>query len=107
MMKKKLLDMVRTTLTDTSPMDIKHENRVDQESQLKMANAKKRWLIEYQAEREKKREFIRQNVLAQGLDLTKLTEKMSKTKDTVIPSVDDYNLDDLRNMVEELQMEEK
>jgi len=59
MMKKKLLDMVRTTLTDTSPMDIKHENRVDQESQLKMANAKKKWLIEYQAEREKKREFIR------------------------------------------------
>ena len=106
-MKKKLLDMVRTTLTDTSPMDIKHENRVDQESQLKMANAKKKWLIEYQAEREKKREFIRQNVLAQGLDLTKLTEKMSKTKDTVIPSVDDYNLDDLRNMVEELQLEDK
>jgi hypothetical protein len=32
---------------------------------------------------------------------------MSKTKDTLIPSVDDYNLDDLRNMVEELQLEDK
>lgn len=64
MMKKKLMDMVRTTLTDVSPQDIKHENRVDQESNLKMANAKKKWLIDYQAEREKKREFIRQNVLA-------------------------------------------
>jgi hypothetical protein len=107
MMKKKLMDMVRTTLTDTSPQDIKHENRVDQESNLKMANAKKKWLIDYQAEREKKREFIRQNVLAQGLDLSKLTEKMQKTKDTIIPSVDDHTLDDLRNMVEELQLEEK
>ena len=47
MMKKKLYDIVRTTLTDTSPLDIKHENRVDQESQLKMANAKKKWLIDY------------------------------------------------------------
>ena len=59
MMKKRLMDMVRTTLTDTSPQDIKHENRVDQESNLKMANAKKKWLIDYQVEREKKREFIR------------------------------------------------
>ena len=76
MMKKKLIDMMRTTLTDASPQDIRHENRVDQESQLKMANAKKKWLIEYQAEREQKREFIRQHVLAQGLDLQKLQEKM-------------------------------
>ena len=45
-------------------------------------------------------------MLAQGLDLTKLTEKMSKTKDTVIPSVDDYNLEDLRNMVEEMKLED-
>jgi hypothetical protein len=59
MMKKKLMDLVRTTLTETSPQDIKHENRVDQESNLKMANAKKKWLIDYQVEREKKREFIR------------------------------------------------
>ena len=58
-MKKKLMDLVRTTLTETSPQDIKHENRVDQESNLKMANAKKKWLIDYQVEREKKREFIR------------------------------------------------
>ena len=82
MMKKKLMDMVRirTTLTDTSPQDIKHENRVDQESNLKMANAKKKWLIDYQAEREKKNDYIRQNVLAQGLDLTKLMEKLTAGK---------------------------
>jgi len=29
-----------------------------------MANAKKKWVIEYQAEREKKREYIRENVAA-------------------------------------------
>jgi hypothetical protein len=46
-MKKKLRDIIRTTLTETSPKDIAHENRVDQESQLKMANAKKKWLIDY------------------------------------------------------------
>jgi hypothetical protein len=79
-MKKKIFDMVRTTLTDASPMDIKHENRVDQESQLKMANAKKKWLIDYQAEREKKHEYIRQNVKAQGLGIEKLMEKMQNTK---------------------------
>ena len=32
---------------------------------------------------------------------------MQKSKDTIIPSVDDHTLDDLRNMVEELQLEEK
>ena len=58
-MKKKLRDIIRTTLTEASPKDIAHENRVDQESQLKMANAKKKWLIDYQAEREKKNEYIR------------------------------------------------
>ena len=41
-----------------------------------MANAKKRWLIEYQAEREKKREYIRENVNAKGLDSSKLLVKL-------------------------------
>ncbi len=56
---KKFMNIVRTTLTDTTGQDIAHESKVDQESQLKMANAKKRWLIDYQADREKKREYIR------------------------------------------------
>ena len=58
-MKKKLQNIIRTTLTETTPKDIAHENRVDAESNLKMANAKKKWLIEYQAEREKKNDYIR------------------------------------------------
>ena len=47
MFKKKLTSFLRTTLTDTNEKDIKHEYKVDAESNLKMANAKKRWLIDY------------------------------------------------------------
>ena len=46
-MKKKLFNIVRTTLTDTTGQDIQHETKTDRESQLKMANAKKVWLLEY------------------------------------------------------------
>lgn len=63
-MKKKLTNIIRTTFTETGAEDIKHEMKVDRESQVKMANAKKSWLIDYQEEREKKREYIRQNVTA-------------------------------------------
>ena len=45
-----------------------------------MANAKKTWLIEYQQEREAKREYIRKNVVAEGLDLSALLQKMQDTK---------------------------
>jgi hypothetical protein len=45
-----------------------------------MANAKKAWLLDYQVEREKKREYIKEHVLAQGLDESKLLEKMQSTK---------------------------
>jgi hypothetical protein len=58
-MKKKFTNLLRTTLTDANHQDIQHEGKVDQESQLKMANAKKRWLIDYQQDREKKREYMR------------------------------------------------
>lgn len=43
---------------------------------VKVANAKKAWLMDYQEEREKKREYIRQHVTAQGLDEGKLLKKM-------------------------------
>ena len=59
MFKKKLTNLLRTTLTDTTGQDIQHEGKVDQETQVKMANAKKRWLIDYQQDREKKREYMR------------------------------------------------
>lgn len=72
-----------------------------------MANAKKKWLIDYQAEREKKHEYIRQNVKAQGLGIEKLMEKMQNTKQTIIPSVDDYTLEELKNIIEELHQENK
>lgn len=72
-----------------------------------MANAKKKWLIDYQAEREKKNDYIRQNVLAQGLDLTKLMEKLTADKHFVIPSVDNHTLDELKNIVEEMVEEDR
>jgi len=56
---RKFTNLLRTTLTDTNNKDIEHEGKVDADSQLKMANAKKRWLIDYQQDREKKKEYIR------------------------------------------------
>jgi hypothetical protein len=46
-MKKKLFNIVRTTLGDATEQDIKHEDHLDKLAQLLMANAKKRWLIDY------------------------------------------------------------
>lgn len=47
-MKKKLFNFAKTTFTEKTGQDLQHEDRVDKESNLKMANAKKRWLIDYQ-----------------------------------------------------------
>lgn len=71
-MKRKLTNIIRTTFTETDAHDIKHEAKVDRDSTVKMANAKKAWLMDYQEEREKKREYIRQHVTAVGLDESKL-----------------------------------
>lgn len=79
-MKKKISNIFRQTFTDTDGQDIKHEATVDAESQIKMAHAKKSWLMDYQEEREKKREYIRQNVLAQGLEECHLLKKMQDAK---------------------------
>lgn len=72
-----------------------------------MANAKKRWIIEYQQEREKKREYIRENVLALGLDEHTLLTKMQAAKDSLIPSMDDCTMAELENFVAELHHEHK
>ena len=79
-MKKKISNIFRTTFGEETGQDIKHELKVDRDSQLKMANAKKTWLIEYQDEREKKREYIRQKVSAEGLDESKLLSKLQESK---------------------------
>lgn len=63
-MKKKIANAFKTTFTDVTPQEIKHRDNSDRESALKMASAKKRWVIDYQTEREKKREYVRQHVLA-------------------------------------------
>ena len=63
-MHKKLYGLVRTTMTSTTPRDLKHEKEVNLECCNKMAIAKKKWILDYQRQREKKREYIRQHVTA-------------------------------------------
>lgn len=106
-MMKTFSNLIRTTMTSDTKVDLRHEGRTDKETQLKMANAKKTWLIEYQAEREGKREYIRKNVTAAGLDETKLLQKMQDQKDALIPSLDDYTMTELMNLVDELAHEDK
>ena len=38
---------MKTTLGDATEEDINHTRRVDHESHMKMANAKKKWLLDY------------------------------------------------------------
>ena len=107
---KSLSNMVKTTLTEATPQDIKHKDGSDFESSLKMAAAKKRWVIDYQAEREKKAEYVRQQVIAQGLDVSELTTKLQTVneaaKNAIIPSLDDVSMTELTNLVDEMQHEQ-
>ena len=59
-------------MTKTTAEDIAHVNQVDREAALKMVHAKKTWLLDYQKERETKREYVRLKVNAQNLDAGKL-----------------------------------
>lgn len=43
--------------------------------------------------------------MSQGLDEFKLLEKMQSTKSTLIPSIDEFTLVELTNLVEELHLE--
>ena len=70
--KKKLFNMVKTTVGSTTTAELNHVESVNKDSAILMANAKKRWLIDYQQEREKKSEYVKQNVIAQNLDVGKL-----------------------------------
>ena len=109
-MKKKLANIVKTTFTDTTKEDIQHRGKADHESALKMATAKKKWVIDYQIEREKKREYVRQNVLAQGLDSTELWNKLQNlnenTKNALVAGLDDVTMTELTNIVDEMAHEE-
>ena len=107
----------RQLATTEEKKDFRHETVTDKESQLKMANAKKTWLIEYQQEREAKREYIRKNVVAEGLDLSALLQKMQDTKgkyqiatdkvESLIPSFDDFTMTELTNLVDEMSHEKE
>lgn len=97
---------MRTTVTSATNDDIAHENHTKQESNLKMVAAKKRWLLDYQVEREKKRDHVRRNVVALGLDEGKIQQKIKDMKGTLIPSLDDIDMTELQNIVEELVQEE-
>jgi hypothetical protein len=103
--------MVKTTFTDTTPEDLKHKNKADHESALKMATAKKKWVIDYQTEREKKREYVRQHVVAQGLETTELWQKLQNandnTKNALVAGLDDVTMTELTNIVEEMAQDDK
>ena len=75
-----------------------------------MAAAKKRWVVDYQAEREKKTEYVRQQVIAQGLDVAELTRKLQTVNDAaknaIIQSLDDVTMTELTNLVDEMQHEQ-
>ena len=103
---KRLYNSLRTTVTQATNEDIVHEDQTKEKSNLKMIEAKKRWLMDYQAEREKKRDHVRRNVVALGLDDSKIVQKIKEMKGTLIPSLDDIDMTELQNIVEELVQEE-
>ena len=77
-----------------------------------MAGAKKRWVIDYQAEREKKREYVRQHVLAQGMETSELWNKLQQAnenggKNGLVMGLDDVNMTELTNIVDEMAHEEQ
>ena len=106
-MRKRFAHLMKTTFTDVDPEDLKHEQDLNKSAQILMANAKKKWLIDYQAEREQKREYVRLNVLSLGIDIEKLLKKFQAAKpDMIIPSMDDFNMTELTNLIDELKHEE-
>ena len=70
-----------------------------------MANAKKRWILDYQQDREKKREYIKQNVECEGLAVSDLMKKIQHDKKMEIPFLDDVTITELENYVDEMRHE--
>ena len=110
-MKKKIVDMVKTTFTDINAGELKHRAAADRDGALKMAAAKQKWVVEYQGEREKKREYVRQHVLAAGLEVadlwSKLQEASETARDAVVAGLDDVTMTELTNVVDEMAHEEQ
>ena len=65
----KFYNIVKQSMAATSPEDVAHETIMEQEASLKMAQAKKKWILDYQSDREKKNQYVRQHLLAQNLDV--------------------------------------
>ena len=73
--------------------------------------------MDYQAEREAKREYIRKNYVAQGFDTSKLSNKMQEARgkfkyhdhseSALFPNLDDFTMTELMNLVDELTHEEQ
>lgn len=54
----KLLTFVKNQVNNVTPLQINHNKAVEDEASLKMAHAKKRWLLDYQEDREKKMVYV-------------------------------------------------
>lgn len=102
----KFITFLRNQATGSTPQDQEHARIVEQESQLRMAQAKKRWLIDYQQEREKKLLYIKEHLLAQNLEMSALADKIHAAKDkNVVANVDDIDMTELQNMIDEVSHE--
>jgi hypothetical protein len=87
------------------PVTLDHETTTEKEASLKMAHAKKKWIIDYQLEREKKMQYVQQHVAAQNLDVSALQGKIQTLKNSIIPSLDDITMVELQNIVDEMAHE--
>ena len=64
-MHKKLYERVKSTVMHKGKSkEISHETEVNRDRLSRGVNSKKKWLLDYQAERDKKRQYIRQHVTA-------------------------------------------
>ena len=61
---KKFMDIVKFTVGTVPPADFDHETDIEKEASLKMAIAKKKWVLDYQEDRDKKNQYVKQHVLA-------------------------------------------
>ena len=102
----RIFALVRQSVSTASPEDIEHDLQVEKEASVKMAIAKKKWILDYQSERAQKTQYVQQNVLAQNLQIGKLQRKIQDLKSSIIPSLDDVTMVELQNLVDELQHEE-
>jgi hypothetical protein len=61
---KRFFDIVKQTVGSVNMADVDHETEIEKEASLKMAHAKKKWILDYQSERDKKNQYVKQHVLA-------------------------------------------